>query len=164
MDWKTLLAYVTGSLHEQLLLRIEYLVAENGILRDQIKGHRHLSNAERKTLADLGQRLGKQALEDIAKAAKPDIILGWYRQLVAQKSDGSNQRKSLGRLRVGKKPEDWVVKMAQENRSWGYDRIAGALAHLGYDISPPKVRVARALPDWKKSTATAISPMSSIGL
>ena len=135
MDWKTLLAYVTGSVDEQLLLRIEYLVAENGILRDQITGRLHLSDTERTTLAELGKKLGKQALEEVAKVAKPDTILGWHRKLVAQKFDGSNQRKTQGRPRVDKELEDLVVQMARENRSWGYDRIAGALAHLGYEIS-----------------------------
>jgi len=38
MAWKQLLAYISGSVDEELLLRIEYLVAENRILRDQIKG------------------------------------------------------------------------------------------------------------------------------
>ena len=139
MDWKTLLAYVTGSVDEQLLLRIEYLVAENGILRDQITGRLQLSDTERMTLAELGKKLGKQALEEVAKVAKPDTILGWYRKLVAQKFDGSNQRKSQGRPRVDKELEDLVVQMARENRSWGYDRIAGALAHLGYEISDQTV-------------------------
>ena len=38
MDWKTMLAYISGSVDEELLLRNEYLVAENRILRNQIKG------------------------------------------------------------------------------------------------------------------------------
>jgi putative transposase len=139
MDWKTLLAYVTGSVDEHLMLRNEYLVAENRILRNQIKGRLHLSDAERTTLAEIGKKLGKQALEEVAKAAKPDTVLGWHRKLVAQKFNGANQRKSLGRPRVDKELEDLVVRMAQENRSWGYDRLAGALAHLGYEISDQTV-------------------------
>jgi hypothetical protein len=130
VDWKTLLAYVTGSVDEHLLLRIEYLVAENGILRAQITGRLHLSDAERTTLAEIGKKLGKQALQEIAKAAKPDTILGWHRTLVARKFDGSAQRKARGRPRVDKELEDLVVQMARENRTWGYDRVAGALAHL----------------------------------
>ena len=51
MDWKQLLAYISGSVDEELLLRIEYLVAENRILRDQIKGRIQLTDAQRKTLA-----------------------------------------------------------------------------------------------------------------
>jgi hypothetical protein len=137
--WKTLLAYVTGSVDAHLLLRNEYLVAENGILRHHIKGRLHLSDAERRTLAQIGKQLGKQALEEVTKAAKPDTILGWHRKMVAQKFDGSGQRKSLGRPRVDQELEDLVVQMAQENRSWGYDRIVGALAHLGYEISDQTV-------------------------
>ena len=139
VDWKTLLAYITGSVDEQLRLRIEYLVVENGILRNQIKGRLHLSEAERTTLAELGKQRGKQALEEVAKVAKPDTILGWHRQLVAQKFDGSTQRKSLGRPRVDKALEDLVVRMAHEKRRWGYDRLAGALAPLGYDLSDQTV-------------------------
>jgi transposase InsO family protein len=139
MDWKTLLAYISGSVDEELLLRIEYLVTENRILRDQIKGRLQLSDAERQTLAEIGQKLGKQALEEVANIVKPDTILSWQRKLAADKFDGSDQRKSPGRPRVDKELEDWVVRLAKENRSWGYDRIAGALAELGYDISDQTV-------------------------
>jgi putative transposase len=59
MDWKTLLAYISGSVDEQLLLRNEYLVTENRILRDQIKGRVQLRDAERQTLAEIGVTLGK---------------------------------------------------------------------------------------------------------
>jgi transposase len=158
MDWKTLLAYISGSVDEELLLRNEYLVAENRILRDQIKGRLHLSDAERQTLAEIGKKLGKQALEEVAQVAKPDTILAWHRKLVAQKFDGSDQRQSPGRPRVDKELEEWVVKMATENRSWGYDRIVGALAELGYDISDQTVgnilkrRGIPSAPERKKTT------------
>ena len=38
MDWKHLLAYITGTVDQELLLRNEYLVTENRILRNQITG------------------------------------------------------------------------------------------------------------------------------
>ena len=128
MNWKMLLACVTGS----VLLRNEYLVTENHILRNQIEGRVLLADAERQTLAEIGKKLSKQALEEVATIVKPDTILAWHRKLVAQKFDGSKQRKSAGWPRVDKELEDWVVKMAKENHGWGYDRIAGALADLGY--------------------------------
>src|SRR3989442_2638696 len=81
MDWKHLLAYITGTVDQELLLRNEYLVTENRILRHQIKGRVRLSDGERTTLADIGHKLGKQALEDVAKIVKPDTILGWHRTL-----------------------------------------------------------------------------------
>jgi transposase InsO family protein len=135
MDWKTLLAYISGSVDEELLLRNEYLVAENRILRDQIQGRVQLSDAQRQTLAEIGKKLGKKALEEVAHVVKPDTILGWQRKLAADKFDGSKQRKSPGRPRINKELEDLIVQMATDNRSWGYDRLAGALADLGYDIS-----------------------------
>jgi hypothetical protein len=135
MDWKMLLACVTGSIDEELLLRNEYLVAENRILRTQLEDRVQLTDAERQTLAEIGKKLGKQALEEIATIVKPDTILAWHRKFVAQKFDGSKQRRSPGRPRVDKELEDWIVKMAKDNRGWGYDRIAGSLADLGYTIS-----------------------------
>jgi transposase InsO family protein len=135
MDWKKLLAYITGSVDEGLLLRNAYLVAENRILRNQIAGRVHLTDAERKTLAEIGKKLGKQALEEVAHVVTPDTILAWHRKLGAQKFDGSQQRRAPGRPKIDQELEASVVRMAQENRSWGYDRIAGALAHLGYTIS-----------------------------
>ena len=74
---------------EELLVRNEYLVAENRVLRHQIQGHLRLTDGERRSLAEIGKRLGKQALDEIASIVKPDTILGWHRRLVAKKFDGS---------------------------------------------------------------------------
>ena len=139
MDWKQLLAYITGSVDQELLRRNEYLVTENRILRNQLKGHVHLSDGERRTLAEMGEKLGKKALEEVATIVKPDTILAWYHTLVAQKFDGSQQRKTLGRPRIDGELEALVVRLAQENRTWGYDRIVGALANLGYTVSDQTV-------------------------
>jgi putative transposase len=102
VGWKTMLAYVTGSVEEQLLLRNEYLIEENRIWRNQIKGRIQLSDTERQRLAEIGKKLGKQALEEVATIVKPDTILAWHRKLVDQKFDGSEQRKFVGRPRVDK--------------------------------------------------------------
>ena len=87
--WLQILAYVTGSVNQGLLLRNEYLVAENRILKSQIKGRLRLADGERATLAEIAKRLGRKALQEIACIAKPDTILAWYGKLVAQKFDGS---------------------------------------------------------------------------
>ena len=67
--------------------------------------------------------------------AQPDTILGWYRRLIANKFDGSRFRKRVGRPRIAEEIERLVVRMANENPSWGYDRIVGALANLGHRLS-----------------------------
>ncbi len=88
-----------------------------------------LSNPERATLAEIGKRLGRKAC-----VAKPYTILAWYRRLVAKKFDGSKHRKYPDRPTVQPEMEALVVRMAQENAGWGYDRIVGALTNLGHHL------------------------------
>ena len=76
-------------MNQELLLQNEYLAAENRILRAHLPPRVRLSNPERSTLAEIGKRLGRKLLKDVACVAKPDTILAWYRQLIAQKFDGS---------------------------------------------------------------------------
>src|SRR5713101_2727886 len=139
MDWKHLLASITGTVDQELLLRNEYLVTEKRILRTQLTGRVRLSDGERKTLAAIGTKLSKQAWAEVAHIVTPDTILAWHRKLVAQKFDGSQQRKAAGRPKIDKELEALVVRMAQENRSWGSDRIVGALANLGSTMSDQTV-------------------------
>ena len=134
MDWARMLAYITGTVDQELLSRNEYLVTENRILKRQLNGRLLLSDAERATLGEIGHRLGRKALADVANAAKPDTILGSYRRLVARKFDGSQHRRYPGRPRVERELEELVVRMAWENRDWGYDRIVGALSNLGHQL------------------------------
>ena len=128
-----------GTVDQELLLRNEYLGTENRFLRSHIKGRIRLSDGERKTLAKIGQKLGKQALQEVATLVKPDTILGWHRTRVAQKCDGAQQRKAPGRPRIAPELEALIVRMPQENRSWGYDRIVGALANFGHTVSAQTV-------------------------
>ena len=83
-----------GNPIQELLLRNEYLAAENRILKTQIKGRLILPGADKATLAEIAHRLGRRALEEVAAAAKPDTILGWHGKLVANKLDGSRFRRS----------------------------------------------------------------------
>jgi hypothetical protein len=139
MDWKKLLKSSAESANDGLRLRNEYLVAENRILRNQIDGRVQLTDSERQELAEIGTKLGKKALEEIATVAKADTILAWHRKFAEQKVDICKSPKPVGRPRVNREIEDWVLRMARENRSWGYDRIQGALHHLGYTVSDQTV-------------------------
>ena len=139
MEWARILAYITGTVDQQLLLRNEYLVAENRILKAQLRGRLRLSDAERARLGEIGHRLGRKALSEVATAALPETILTWYRRLVARKFDGSRAHRRPGRRPIDKEVEELIVGMAKENRSWGYDRIVGALANLGYRVSDQTV-------------------------
>ena len=134
MNWKNLLESVSESVNDELRLRHDYLVAENRILRNQFDGRVQLSDAERRELAEIGAKLGKPALAEIATIAQADTILAWHRQVANQTVNSSTPPKSVGRPRVAPEIEEWVIRMARENRSWGYDRIQGSLNHLGYTI------------------------------
>jgi putative transposase len=58
-----LLAYVTGMVNQQVLLQNEYLIAENRILRAHLPTRLRLTDPQRSTLAEIGKRLGRQALQ-----------------------------------------------------------------------------------------------------
>ena len=135
MNWKRLLAYITGSVDEELLLRNEYLVTENRILRNQIKGRILLTDPERISLAEIAKGLGRKALEDVAQMVKPETILAWHRRLIAKKFDGSKNRARVKVPSTAEEIEALVLQLARENRNWGYRRIAGALSNLGHDVS-----------------------------
>ena len=137
--WARLLAYVTGLVNQKLLLQNEYLAAENRILRAHLPARMRLSDPERSTLAEIGKRLGRAALQQVACVAKPDTILAWYRRLIARKFDGSKLRTSPGRPRIAPELEALIVRFARENSGWGYDRIVGALANLGHAVSDQTV-------------------------
>jgi hypothetical protein len=139
MDWKKLLGSLSESVDEELRLRNAYLAAENRILRQQVPGRVPLSDGDRQALAELGQKLGRKALAEVATVAKPDTILAWHRQCPSPSRDMSQRPKSVGRPCIAQEIEDLVVRIARENRSWGYDRIVGALVDLGYTISDQTV-------------------------
>ena len=94
MHRKTLLAYITGTVDQALLLRNAYLVTEHRILRNPIKGRLRLSDGERMDLADLGQKLGKQAWQEVAaRSSSPTPFSGSAHQKAACVSDHLEQSK-----------------------------------------------------------------------
>jgi len=125
MNWKRILAYVTGSVDEELLAQNEYLVTENRILRNQIQGRIRLTDPERISLASAAKLLGRKGLEEVAQIVRPETILGWHSPLIAKKFDGSKKR-SAGKDKdsTRDKIEELILQLARENRTWGYRRIA----------------------------------------
>ncbi len=120
--WARLLAFVSGLVNQKLPLQNGYLAAENRIFRAHLPARMRLSDPERSTLAEIGKRLGRATLEQVACVAKPDTVLAWYRRLIARKFDGSKLRTSPGRPRIAPELEALIVRFARENSGWGYDR------------------------------------------
>jgi transposase len=138
--WQLLLIALAGWINRQQQDVIEYLRTENQVLK-QAHGKRRirLTDDQRRRLAVKGKLLGRRALGEICTLVTPDTILRWHRTLVAQKWDFSHRRKSTGRPRVSPRIVELALRMARENRTWGYDRIQGALANLGHKISDTTV-------------------------
>jgi putative transposase len=136
-----LIAIVAGWLQRHQQQVITYLYEENRILKAQFGGRRlRLTDMERRRLAALAHPIGRTRLKEMATIATPDTLMRWYHRLIAQKFDGSHHRCRLGRPRVIEEIEQLVVRMAEENPRWGYRRIQGSLANLGYEIDAITVR------------------------
>lgn len=136
-----LIAMIAGWLQRHQQHVIAYLQEENRILKAHLGGRRlRLTDTERRRLAALAYPLGRKRLHEVATLVSPDTLLRWYRQLIARKFDGSTQRQQRGRPRVPEEVEHLVLRMAEENPTWGYRRIQGALANLGHQIDKLTVR------------------------
>lgn len=126
---------IAGWMNQHQQHVIEYLIEENRVLREQI-GNRRLrfSDNQRRRLAARAKKLGRRLLALVATIVTPETLMAWHRKLIAQKYDGTSFR-TLGRRRTAKEIAALVVRMAEENRAWGYRRIQGALANLGHDLA-----------------------------
>lgn len=139
--WQFLLIILAGWINrqQQALLDFQRLQIE-ALLKQLGKKRILLSDDQRKLLAVKGKAIGRKALKEVSLIVTPDTILRWHWKLVAQKWDYTERRKTKpGRPSVSAEIKKLVVKMAKENPSWGYDRIVGALANLGHEISDSSV-------------------------
>src|SRR5215467_16385501 len=132
--FRFLVVSLAGWMNERQLQVIDYLREENRVLREQLGGRRvRFNDDQRRRLAAKAKGLGRKVLGEVATIVRPETLLAWHRKLIAQKYDGSGRRRP-GRPRTPEKREALVVRMAQENRDWGYERIQGALSNLGHTI------------------------------
>jgi hypothetical protein len=123
---------VAGWMNQHQHHVINYLIEENRVLREQIGAPRiRFSDDQRRRLAAKAKKLGRKVLARVATIVTPETLLAWHRKLIAKKYDGSAHR-IPGRPRTAAEIAALVTRMAEENRSWGYRRIQGALANLGH--------------------------------
>ncbi len=133
--FRFVLISIAGWMNQRQLLAIDYLREENRVLREQLGGRRlRFSDDQRRRLAAKAKDLGRKLLAEVATIVTPETLLAWHRKLIAQKYDGSGKR-GPGRPRSAGEIEALVVRLAVENRDWGYRRIQGALSNLGHDIA-----------------------------
>jgi hypothetical protein len=122
-------------MNQRQLQAIDYLREENRVLRGQFGQRRlRLNDDQRLRLAAKPKRLGRKLLAEVATIVTPETLLAWHRKLIAEKYDGSAKRRP-GRPCTAAEIETLVVRMAMENRDWGYRRIQGALSNLRHGIA-----------------------------
>jgi len=133
--WQLLLMIFASWVHRDQQKIIEFYQAQlDALMKAQGKKRLLLTDDQRRILAVKGKSLGRKALRELTTIVTPDTILRWHRMLVAKKWDYSDKRKRVGRPRIRQVVVDLILRFARENPTWGYDRIQGALANVGYHI------------------------------
>ena len=125
-----LLLCITGWLDRRERDALAYLIEENRLLRRQLGGRRlRFTDDDRRRLAMRAHRLGRAALRDLATVVTPDTLLRWHREPVARK--WTYTKKGNGRRGVLAEIRQLVVRMAEDNPTWGYTRLRTLDARSG---------------------------------
>src|SRR5215831_7319244 len=134
-----LVTTIAGSMSQYHQKVIEYLTEENRVLREQLGDRRlRFNDDQRRRLAAKAKQLGRETLRQVATIAQPETLLAWHRKLIVQNAE--SPCRSPGRPPTDHEIAALAVRMAEENRSWGYRRIQGALANLGHDLAHNTIR------------------------
>jgi len=113
-----LLMIAAGWVHRHQLIVIEFLQAENRLLKDRLRGRRiRFTDAERALLARKAKAVGRKALVELDTIVAPDTLLRWHRRLVAQKWNFA-ERRGVGRPGIMHHLSELIVRRPQENRGW----------------------------------------------
>src|SRR4030088_2399725 len=114
-----LLVIVSGWVHRHQLLVIEFVQAENRLLKGRLRGKRiRFTDAERALLARKAKAVGRKALLELDTLVSPDTLMRWHRRLLAEKWNFAHRR-GPGRPGVMREIVKLMVRMAQENPGWG---------------------------------------------
>jgi putative transposase len=150
MPTSFLMVLFAGWMNRQQQAVIDYLKAENEILKSQLNGRRpRLTDEERRRLAEKGRALGRKLLAEVACIVTPDTILAWHRRLVALKWTFARGR--VGRPPIADEVRVLILEMANNDSNWGYTSIRDRLQNLGHHVS--RATVANVLREHGVETA-----------
>ena len=130
--WLALIARSDQAKNAEILI-LRHQVA---VLQRLVKNPRP-SWADRAILAALARRLPRSQLRQMRLIISPRTLLRWHANLVSRR--WSYPRRSPGRPRTAPVVRALVLEMARGNPGWGYRRIHGELAGLGYKVAPSTV-------------------------
>jgi len=111
--------------HAELARENQFLRVENQIMRSRLGRRVSLTVEERNRLLRHGRELGS-AIRNIISIVQPRTFMRWL-----QGDEAARERKPQGRPRTAQEICELVIRLAQENPSWGYQRISGELRKLG---------------------------------
>ena len=121
---------------------IEYLKEESRVPREQIPKKRiPFSYEQRCRLARKTKKLTFGKFGEIANLVTLRTLLHWHRRFMTAKYDSSSKR--MRHPRIKNNVNELIIRLANENRGWGYGSIEGALLHLGHEVS--RITIARVL-------------------
>jgi putative transposase len=141
--WIALATYLAYCIDKELYHAIDYLREQVRVLVEhQEKQDKRilLTNRQRMRVAAKAKRLSREMLEQCTELFTADTIKRWYRELVAQKYDGSQNRTSPGRPQIGQEIVNLVIRFKEENLRWGYQKITDQIVYLGHKISKSSVK------------------------
>jgi putative transposase len=140
--WLTMLTCLAYCLDQELWKAIDYLKEQVRVLKEQQEKDKRilLDNHQRMRLAAKAKQLTRELLEQTTVLFTPETVLQWYRRLIAQKYDGSKNRKHPGRPKIAQEIIDLVIRFKEENPRWGYTRIRDYLVYLGHKIGETTVK------------------------
>ena len=141
--WLTLVTCLAYCIDKELYKAIDYLREQVRVLVEQQEKQDkriRLSNSQRMRVAAKAKRLSRRMLEQCTELFTPDTIMRWFRELVAQKCDGSENRTSPGRPQIEQEIVNLVIRFKEENPRWGYKKIRDQIVYLGYLISKSSVK------------------------
>ena len=100
-----------------------------------------LDDNDRRRLAARARIMNPSMLDAVEDTWMPDTLMTWYRKLIADKYNSyKGEGKRGGRPPIPMEIVDTVIRIARENPSWGYERVASYLAYLGHPLSARTVK------------------------
>ncbi len=142
--WITSVTYLAYCIDKELYKAIDYLREQIRVLVEQQEKQNKrilLTNIKQMRVAAKAKRLSRKMLEQCTVLFAPDTIIGWYRKLIAEKYDGSKNRKKVGRPQIIQEIVNLVIKFKKENPRWSYQKITDQTVYLGYKISKSTVKI-----------------------
>lgn len=141
--WLTVMTCIAYCIDKELYNAIDYLKEQVRVLVEQQEKQNKrilLTNRQRMRVASKAKRLSRNMLNKTTVLFTPDTVMGWYRKLIAQKYDGSHNRRKIGRPQIAQEVIDLVIRFKKQNRRWGLQKITDQLVYLGHRISKSTVK------------------------